>query len=277
LGRFSCDPGVRRDESVDSDDATAIKQRVREQFAGSAAAYVASVGHAAGLDLARMVEVVETRPADRLLDVATGGGHVARAFGPLVAGVVIADLTPTMLERAGAFLISSGIENVRSVAADAESMPFRGESFDVVTCRIAPHHFPRPDRFVGEVGRVLKAGGRFALVDSTVPQGTLGEFFNRFEKLRDPSHVRSLTVDEWTALVANAGLDLRATEPFPKRHDFDDWTERARVDRQTRDALVEMMKTAGSDTQQAFRVEWDGDRLVGFTDAKTLFYAAKPL
>jgi ubiquinone/menaquinone biosynthesis C-methylase UbiE len=265
----------RRDVSH-SDDAIAIKQRVREQFAGSAADYVASTGHVAGRDLPRMVELVEPRPSDRLLDVATGGGHVARVFGPLVGEVVIADLTPAMLAEAGAFLRSSGLEQLRSAVVDAEALPFRRAAFDVVTCRIAPHHFPRPDRFVAEVARVLKPAGRFALVDSTVPEGVLGAFFNGFEKLRDPSHVRSLTFAEWSTLVAEAGLNLHTVERFPKRHDFDDWTSRARVDPPTRDTLVAMMRGAGLEAERAFRVEWDGDRLDGFTDEKTLFYAVKP-
>jgi ubiquinone/menaquinone biosynthesis C-methylase UbiE len=260
----------------DSDDAIAIKQRVREQFAGSAGDYVASIGHAGGRDLTRMVELVAPRPSDRLLDVATGGGHVARAFGPLVGEVLIADLTPAMLAEAGAFLRSSGLEHLRSAVVDAEAMPFRSAAFDVVTCRIAPHHFPRPDRFVAEVARVLKTAGRFALVDSTVPEGALGAFFNRFEKLRDPSHVRSLTFAEWSTLVAEAGLNLRTVERFPKRHDFDDWTSRARVDPATREALVAMMREAGSEAAGMFRTEWIGEQLVGFTDVKTLFYAVKP-
>jgi SAM-dependent methyltransferase len=260
---------------VQQREAAAVKQLVRAQFAASATDYVRSRTHASGPDLVRMLEAAAPAAEELLLDVATGGGHVARVFGPLVKHVVLADLTPTMLAEAGRFLRSSGLESLDSVVADAEALPFANVTFDLVTCRIAPHHFPHPDRFVGEVARVLRPAGRFALIDSTVPEGSLGDFFNRFEKMRDPSHVRSLTVQEWTNLIQDAGLDLRACEPFPKRHDFDDWTSRSRASSQVRVELETMMHTIGDAATVEFGAQWVGDRLVTFTDVKTLFLATK--
>ncbi|HEY7033994.1 MAG TPA: methyltransferase domain-containing protein [Thermomicrobiales bacterium] len=250
-----------------------VKRRVRDQFSSSAADYVRSVTHSSGADLARMVELADPEVDDVLLDVATGGGHVARIFGPLVGRVVLADLTRPMLIEAMRFLYSSGLGGVDGVAADAEHLPFSGATFNLVTCRIAPHHFPRPDRFVLETSRVLKPDGRFILIDSTVPDGTLGDFFNRFEKLRDPSHVRSLTIEEWSGLIAESGLSLRAIESFRKRHDFDDWTARSRTTPEARATLVEMMRSLGNEAGSEFEVEWDDGRLVSFSDVKTLFVA----
>lgn len=256
-------------------DMATVKQRVREQFAASAADYVRSQTHASGPDLVRMVELADPKADQLMLDVATGGGHVARVFGPLVRRVVVADLTPTMLGEALAFLRSSGIDSLDGIAADAEELPFAKASFDLVTCRIAPHHFPGPDRFVAEVARVLKPAGRFALIDSTVSEGSLGDFFNRFEKLRDPSHVRSLTIVEWSGLISGSGLSLQATESFRKRHDFDDWTARSRTAPEVRAELMEMMRLLGAEGSRAFEAQWDGERLVSFSDEKTLFVATK--
>jgi ubiquinone/menaquinone biosynthesis C-methylase UbiE len=255
--------------------SAAVKQRVRDQFAVSAADYVRSVTHASGPELTRMVELAEPASNDALLDVATGGGHVARVFAPLVGRVVLADLTPPMLVEATRFLQSSGVEGFAGVAADAEAMPFAAASFDLVTCRIAPHHFPQPERFVAEAARVLRHGGRFVLIDSTVPEGAVGEFFNRFEKVRDPSHVRSLTIAEWTELIGRAGLTMTATESFRKGHDFADWTGRSRTPPEARAELTEMMRSIGSDAAAMFEAEWDGARLVSFSDEKTLFVASK--
>ncbi len=257
--------------------AATIRQLVREQFARSAADYVRSVTHASGPDLVRMVELAAPRSDDVMLDVATGGGHVARVFGPLVRRVVLADLTPQMLGEALAFLAASGLDAVEAVSADAEALPFATSSFDLVTCRIAPHHFPEPGRFVAEVARVLKPAGRFALIDSTVQEGRLGDFFNRFEKLRDPSHVRSLTIREWTELISGSGLRLEATESFRKRHDFEDWTARSRTAPGVRAELTEMMRELGTDGVRLFEAQWDGNRLVSFSDEKTLFVAVKPV
>jgi ubiquinone/menaquinone biosynthesis C-methylase UbiE len=259
-----------------SRSATAtIKQRVREQFAASPWDYVRSQTHASGPDLVRMVELAGPAAGDLLLDVATGGGHVARVFAPLVRQVVLADFTPPMLHEAMSALLASGIRSAEGVAADAEALPFAAGSFDLVTCRIAPHHFPRPDRFVAEVARVVKPGGRFALVDSTVPDGPLGDFFNRFEKTRDPSHVRSLTIAEWSQLIRSFGLALLPPESFRKRHDFEDWTARSRTTPEAKSDLTEMMRSIGSDAGHAFEPEWRDGRLVGFSDVKTLFVATR--
>ena len=260
-------------ESSERGSDAAAKERAKEQFGAQAANYVASRSHARADDLTRMVELAEPRPTDRLLDVATGGGNVARVFAPHVAAVVASDISPEMLAAVEAALRERGLTNVAYAEADAEDLPFPDASFDLVTCRIAPHHFPRPDRFVAEVARVLCPGGRFVLVDSTVPAGAVGDFWNRFELSRDPSHVRSLTVDEWVGLIADAGLELRAIEPFPRRHEFDDWTDRAGLLPEQRDALAAELLGAPPAVQKAFGVERDGERVVAFTDVKTVFLA----
>ena len=132
---------------VDStiDNSLEIKRRVREQFSASATDYVQSRGHATGSDLGRMVEVIAPQASDQLLDIATGGGHVARAFGLLVSSVVIADLTPRMLQEAASFLSGSGLQTIESVAADAELLPFDA---DALTSLLAGSHritFPIPN------------------------------------------------------------------------------------------------------------------------------------
>jgi len=249
------------------------KDRVRAQYGSVGDAYVRSVDHATGSDLQRMVELAAPQPADHLLDIATGGGHVARVFAPHVAAVVASDLTPEILAHAERSFADLGLTNVTTAVVDAEKLPFDDRSFDLVTCRIAPHHFPNPGRFVAEAARVLRPGGRFVLVDSTVPDGTAGNFFNRFELLRDPSHVRSLTVGEWLALLDNAGLALVTAESFSKRHEFDDWTSRSRMTDRDKGTLERMMLEADAHTQLQFAAEIVDDHLAAFTDTKTLFVA----
>ena len=254
------------------DDA---KQRVMEQFGATAEYYVASKSHQAGDDLPRMIELAQPRSTDRLLDIATGGGNVARVFSPHVGEVVASDLTPRMLAAVETSFTKLGLTNVRIAEADAEQLPFEDASFDIVTCRIAPHHFPHPDRFVEEAARVLRLDGRFLLVDSTVPAGAVGEFWNRFEKMRDPSHVRTLTKDEWSSVIRSAGFDLRAVEDYPKTHVFADWVARADVPGEGITGLVSALRGASPALAEHARLVWDGDDLVQFTDTKTLFFATK--
>jgi ubiquinone/menaquinone biosynthesis C-methylase UbiE len=252
------------------------KERVRAQYGAAGDAYVRSPGHAGGDDLRRMIEAAQAQPGDRALDIATGGGHVAKGLAPLVAEVVASDLTPQMLVTAERFITGEGFTNVRFQQADAEDLPFADASFDIVTCRIAPHHFPNPERFVSESARVLRPGGRFLLIDSTVPAGEIGVRYNRFELVRDPSHVRSLTTDEWTALIEQSGLTLESVEHFTKRHIFRDWAARARVPDDQMRQLASLLLDGGPEMAKAFRVERDGDELIAFTDEKTLFVARKP-
>jgi ubiquinone/menaquinone biosynthesis C-methylase UbiE len=254
--------------SSELDDA---KARVRAQYGSVGDAYVKSAGHATGKDLARMVEVARPLPTERLLDIATGGGHVARTFSPYVGQIVASDLTPEILHHAGVAFAEQGLVNIETRIADAESLPFDDGSFEIVTCRIAPHHFPHPDRFVSEVARVLTPGGRFILIDSTVPDGDAGVFVNRIEKLRDPSHVRSLTIGEWQALLAANGFDVATVETFPKRHDFEEWTSRSRMAADDREELANILLNAPEATREALRVEIADGRLIAFSDTKTLF------
>lgn len=252
-------------------DAAAAKARVLAQFGSVGDAYVRSTGFAVAGDLQRMVELAQPQPTDRLLDIATGGGHVAVTFAPHVATAIASDLTPEILHHAANYFVELGLTNVETAVVDAEAMPFADNAFEIVTCRIAPHHFPRPDRFVAEVARVLTADGRFILIDSTVPDGEAAVFINEFERLRDSSHVRALSTGEWASLLAESGLHVEVQESYHKRHDFDDWTARARMDAEAKAALATMILSAPQAMHDALMVEQDGDRLVAFSDTKTLF------
>lgn len=262
-----------------SQAAENAKDAVRRQYGSVGNAYVTSSGHAKGNDLARMVELATPAPGARMLDIATGGGHVARAFAPHVASIVASDLTREMLEHTAEAFGDWGLGNVTTAVADAEELPFDDASFDLVTCRIAPHHFPNVDAFAREVFRVLVPGGIFVMVDSTVPEGERGAFYNRFEKLRDPSHARSLTIDEWATLLEAAGFVLEATETFTKTHDFADWTARSRTSEEDTTELARMLVDAPQTTRETFVVVTDPEdpaRVVSFQDTKTLFLARKP-
>lgn len=221
-----------------------------------------------------MLTVSQPASTDEMLDIATGGGHVARVFAPYVDSIVASDLTPEMLAHAGRAFAEWGVDNFTTAVADAEALPFEDASFDIVTCRIAPHHFPNLLAFVRQVARVLRPGGRFVLVDSTVPEGDDGLFFNRFEKLRDPSHVRSMTIAEWTTMLQDAGFSVDVVESFTKRHEFSDWTTRSQSSAEDCNALARMLLTASERRERFFAVEADPndpEKVLGFTDTKTLF------
>lgn len=221
------------------------KEQVRQQFGANAAAYVSSPTHAQGASLHRLVERVAPQPNWRVLDVATATGHTALAFAPRVAAVVGLDLTPQMLPLAAKLAAERGIANLALAVGDVDDLPFGDGAFDAVTCRIAPHHFPAIDRFIAEATRALRPGGVLAVVDNVVPGSRLrgrkadrqreaGAYVNAFEKLRDPSHVRCLSFEEWLDALAAAGLTVEAHETLDKRLTFETWAARHTPEMQTR-------------------------------------------
>lgn len=218
---------------------------VQQKFGAAAADYAASAVHAKGPSLARLVELVGPRPRWRVLDVATGAGHTAIAFAPLVAHVFASDVTNEMLAQAAKLAADKGLANVDTARADAGALPFDDQSFDLVTCRLAAHHFPDPAAFVRESFRVLKPGGTFALVDNVSPDATMlpkatpaelteaVAVFNAYEETRDPSHARALTLNEWLELMRGTGFSAISHELLDQHIAFGPWTSRMRCDAAT--------------------------------------------
>ena len=218
-------------------------RRVQAQFGRTAAAYVESTGHAQGAELAQMVALAErlfgSLQGKKVLDVATGGGHTALAFAKAGAAVTATDLTPEMLQAAQTFVKANGGEAVQFVPAAAESLPFEPESFDLVTCRIAAHHFADPERFVREAARVLRSGGLFLLVDNVSPEDAeLAEVMNEIEKRRDPSHEWAYTVRQWVVWLADAGLDTQHLSRWWTYKPYWEWLERAQTPRDVGEVLA---------------------------------------
>jgi ubiquinone/menaquinone biosynthesis C-methylase UbiE len=263
------------------------KSLVQQQFGAHAAAYATSTVHAKGASLGRLVELVKPQRHWQALDIATGAGHTAAAFAPHVAHVIASDITREMLAEAAKLAASKGLANMETAHADAEALPFADGRFDLVTSRIAPHHFPDVPKFVAEVWRVLKPGGTFALVDNIAPDALSTPGFsaselhdaaltyNAFEKLRDPSHGRCLGLEEWGEVVRGAGFSVLHTERLPKDMEFDPWAGRMDADPATVTRLRSML-TDGSPALRAFlkpRVEADK---LWFTLDEVILIARKP-
>jgi aspartate kinase len=196
----------------------------RERFGARSAEYRDSSVHAAGDDLDRLISLVAPQPGDLALDVATGAGHTALALAHAGASVIASDITLEMLAEAIDNITSAG-QRAETAVADAHDLPFDESSFDVVTARMAPHHFVDPARFVSQVARVLRPGGRFGLEDQVAPPDPdAAAVINQFEAIRDPSHNRQLPVAEWEQIAREAGLEVVVSEVFAKDVDFDWWT-----------------------------------------------------
>lgn len=170
-----------------------------------AAAYRTSAVHAGGPDLDLVVELCAPRPGVKIVDVATGGGHVARRLREADAEVVTVDLSP-------------GMEP--DVLAPAEELPFEDGSFDVVVNRLAAHHFDSIPKAVAEFARVTR--GLVVIEDHCYTD----EETEQAEKLRDPSHVRSLSEAEWRGLLEGAGLEVTRVVGYEMTLVLDEWLDR---------------------------------------------------
>jgi SAM-dependent methyltransferase len=180
--------------------------------------YVESDAHRAGDDLELVVGWA--RGARTALDVATGGGHVARRLREAGVQVVSADPAPGMQP---------------DVICRAEDLPFADGAFDLVVSRIAPHHFADIGAALEEMARV--AGGLVVVEDTLY----VSEEVEEAEKLRDPTHVRSYSEDEWRALLEDAGLEVEQVETFEKRHPLEQWLDRSGTPDDERPRVKELL------------------------------------
>ncbi|SHI57904.1 Ubiquinone/menaquinone biosynthesis C-methylase UbiE [Hymenobacter daecheongensis DSM 21074] len=180
----------------------------KEQFDRQAAHYNAQWNAWTEASLHWLLTHAACQPTDEVLDVATGTGFTALAFAPYVQSVVGLDVSEGMLAQARRKQAELGLANVRWQEGAAEALPFPDGAFSLVTCRIAPHHFDSVPRFLAEVARVLRPGGRLLLADTTVPDDdpATAAWQNRVEALRDPSHRRNLPPREWRQQLEAAGL-----------------------------------------------------------------------
>ena len=169
-------------------------------------AYRASPTHASDPDLDIVVEMCEPRAGKKILDVASGGGHVTRRLRERGAEVVSLDPSPGMHA---------------DVLAPAEHIPFADGSFDCVVTRIAPHHFAEIGEAIGEMARVTNAE---VVIEDTL---YMSEEHEEAEKLRDPSHVRSYSEEEWRELLERRGPRGRARRVL--REDARDRTNGSRA------------------------------------------------
>lgn len=253
-----------------------IKKDVKNQFSRSADSYVSSKIHRLGGDLDMLIELAQPEKSDIVLDAATGGGHTANALAPLVHKVTAMDLTPKMLASAEKFITGNGHANVEFVEGDAENMPFEDETFDIVTCRIAPHHFPNVKDFIKEVYRVLKPDGRFLLDDNVAPEvDEFDHFYNKIEKLRDYSHFRAWKKSEWLYMLEAENFEIYELHRFEKHFEFEDWCSRMHLTDDEKVNLTDIMLNADGYVKQKFRMQAADGKIKSFQGEAVILSAVK--
>ena len=219
-----------------------------------AANYAKAAFHTSPERLREVLELAQPQPTNLALDVATGTGNTALALAPVVRHVVGLDLTREMLAHARRLTGERSIANAEWVLGDASRLPFSDGSFDLYTVRAAPHHFTDFDGFLREALRVLKPGAGAAFVDCAAPPAAR-EVMHEVEMRRDPSHVRSLTVDEWTERLERAGFVVEAATTREMDWDFEDWMGNMAVAPALAAELAKVIESAGGEAQTQLHPE----------------------
>jgi len=193
------------------------EQKAREIFGERAARYTTSAAHTDPQVLARVVELAGPQQEWLVLDVATGAGHTAFALAGHVRAVIGIDLTAEMLAESRQLGAARGITNVKLGLADVHDLPFPSETFHLITCRRAAHHFSRIGQALREMHRVLRAGGRLVIDDRSVPEDDFVDAcMNRLDYYHDESHVREYRPSEWERLLEDHGFMVAAIESYVK-------------------------------------------------------------
>jgi ubiquinone/menaquinone biosynthesis C-methylase UbiE len=231
-----------------------VPDDVRASFAPVAANYARAAFHTSSERLREVVELASPQAGDLVLDVATGTGNTALALAPFVRRVVGLDLTREMLDQARRVTAERGVVNADWVLGDASSLPFADQTFDLYTVRAAPHHFVDFDAFVKETFRVLKPGRAAAFVDCA-PPAAAREVMHEVEVRRDPSHVRSLTVDEWTQHLTAAGFDVETATARELDWDYEDWMRNMAVAPALAAELAEVIESAEGEARSQLHPE----------------------
>jgi ubiquinone/menaquinone biosynthesis C-methylase UbiE len=215
-------------------------------------------------DVAQLLAGITPSPGGRALDVATGGGHTALCVARRGWNVTAGDVSARMLENAAKLLREDGFP-LDTQLFPAEEIPFAEGSFELVTVRVAPHHFSSPARFIAEASRVLCAGGHLLLIDGTVPDDdpATEEWLHRVETWRDPSHGRFLSRLTWEKLVSGNAMTIVSSGLFPKKQpDLNWYFDTAATSVENRIKVLDAIQSAPTPVRKALSLADEEGKIV---------------
>ncbi len=193
-------------------DSETQNRLIVDQFTRMAEPFARLPAHSSKDSIRLISEAVGIGPDDAILDVACGPGLLACAFAASARHVTGIDLTPAMIEQAQALQRARRLSNLNWRIGDVSSLPFSGGSFSVAFTRYSFHHLLDPAGMLAEMARVTEPGGRVVVVDVYTSSPEQAEAYDHIERLRDPSHVRALGLDELERLFEDTGLrDVKTT------------------------------------------------------------------
>ncbi len=193
---------LRQPSPPDRVDFKALKARQQGAWASGDYAVVGTTLQIVGEELC---EALDLHSGQTVLDVAAGNGNVSLAAARRWCDVVATDYVPALLERARERAKAERLP-ILFREADAEALPFRDESFDVVVSTFGVMFTPDQERAAAELARVCRRSGRIGLANWT-PEGFIGQIFKTIGRhVPPPAGVKSPAL--W-------GTEARLEELFP--------------------------------------------------------------
>ncbi len=242
--------------------ANAHLELIRAQFTRTADVYARMRQTTDERGLEALVGLSGASSTDRALDVACGPGFLTLALARRCAEATGFDATDAFLGLARAEAEDRGIHNVRFEHGDAEHLPFADASFEVVSCRAAFHHFPRPGHVLAEMARVATPDGRILVADLLGSEDVVqAELHDRIERLCDPSHVRALPQPEFLRLIADAGLTPAHQVGSTLDYDLDEWIAHGAPGEAARREILSLMESCLAEDRAGLQVRREDGRL----------------
>ncbi len=216
--------------------------------------------------LEAMLLAAEPEATQLALDVACGHGFLTEELASQVKLAVGIDLAGGMLPERGRACYLLG---------DAEHLPFRGESFDILFCRFSFHHFPSPERALAEMYRVLRQGGTLVLADGISSElEEKSQYLNQVEKLRDPSHVKLYSKSELLRMLVEGGFAIARVFHWELHQELEDWLSRAVGDESLKARLREIMKAELEENRTGL-IFWEDSGKIYFAYQTVIIAATK--
>ena len=220
-----------------------------------AAEYARAQMFAMGDDLALLRDAAALTGCEWVVDIGTAAGHTALILAPGARRVLGLDPAEAMLRQARRLADERGIANLDLAVAFADPLPCQDGSVDLITCRLAAHHFPDLPGAIYEVARSLRTGGRFLVIDVIAPEDeALDEFINEIELIRDPSHAHDYRLSEWSETLNGLGLRYEFLSRWELPLDFGVWTTRMDVQPAEIARLEQLFDNATPEAVAAFRI-----------------------
>lgn len=235
-------------------------ETIGRSFDINAEAYFRSSVHAQGSDLEEARRIVCPRPDrdSKVLDLGCGAGHLTYAIAPYAKNVTAYDLSREMLEVVAAEAAQRGLVNVETMQGSAHELPIEDATYDAVASRYSAHHWRQLPVALKEAHRILKPGGILCMIDVAGGAEPLFDtYLQTVEVLRDPSHVRDYTEQEWLASCEGAGFSASIESRWRLPIEFSSWIARMRTPPPRVHAIELVWNAAPEEARDAYDLQPD--------------------